>query len=410
MFGISRIGRDEGGNVLAMAGVALPLMIGFVGLATDTIQWTLDKRELQRIADSAALAGAYAIAQDLDPVASAERSIDANNYLEFTSDPEINNAPADGAYEGDDNAITVNLVTRRRLPFSGIFMDVAPQISARATASMLVNGNYCVISLDTGTDVGIVSSGTPTVNLDCGMFANSRAANAVDVNGSSELNTTLVGAVGGLTPNSLYGDAVLIPFAVAQPDPFEDLPTPNVSGCGAKLSVNPGQTKNFSPGCYKGIDIKGTANFSPGTYFVDGSSVSFGSQAIVNGAGVTFVLTSATASSNPSSIATLSINGGATLNLSSPTSGTYSGVLFFQDRRAPKTGTVKINGNSSSVLEGAIYFPSKEIEFTGTSGMTTDCVQLVGFRVKFSGTTTITNECPLNGADAFRGAVIRLVE
>lgn len=410
MFGFSRIGRDEGGNVLAMAGVALPLMIGFVGLATDTIQWTLDKRELQRIADSAALAGAYAIAQNLDPVASAQRSIDSNNYLDLTSDPDIDNAPTDGAYEGDDNAITVNLVTRRRLPFSGIFMDVAPQISARATASMLINGSYCVISLDTGTTAGITSLGNPVVDLDCGIFANSRASNAIEAGGSSVLRTTLVGAVGGLTPSPVYDGATLLPFAVAQPDPFESLSNPTVSGCSPRISLNPGRSASYSPGCYKGINISGEATFQPGTYYVDGGTLSFGSQAVIHGEGVTFVLTSETAQSNPSSIADLSINGTAKMELSSPTSGTYAGVLFYQDRRKPAGGTVKINGTSDSSLEGAIYFPHKEIEFTGTSGMTTDCVQLIGFRVKFSGNTRISNECPLNGADAFRGAVIRLVE
>ena len=51
--------RSKRGNVLAIAGAALPLFIGAAGLATDTIQWTLWKRQLQRAADSAAIAGVY---------------------------------------------------------------------------------------------------------------------------------------------------------------------------------------------------------------------------------------------------------------------------------------------------------------------------------------------------------------
>ncbi len=42
-----------------IAGAALPLVVGAAGLATDTIQWTLWKRQLQRAADSAAIAGVY---------------------------------------------------------------------------------------------------------------------------------------------------------------------------------------------------------------------------------------------------------------------------------------------------------------------------------------------------------------
>ena len=51
--------KDRRGNALVIAGAALPLIVGAAGLANDTIQWTLWKRQLQRAADLAALAGAY---------------------------------------------------------------------------------------------------------------------------------------------------------------------------------------------------------------------------------------------------------------------------------------------------------------------------------------------------------------
>lgn len=42
-----------------IAAATLPLVVGCAGLATDTIQWTLWKRQLQRAADSAAISGVY---------------------------------------------------------------------------------------------------------------------------------------------------------------------------------------------------------------------------------------------------------------------------------------------------------------------------------------------------------------
>jgi uncharacterized membrane protein len=51
--------RNERGNVLILTAAALPLIVGSAGLATDTIQWALWKRQLQRAADSAAIAGTY---------------------------------------------------------------------------------------------------------------------------------------------------------------------------------------------------------------------------------------------------------------------------------------------------------------------------------------------------------------
>ena len=56
---IRKIFRDRKGNALAIAAACMPLVVGAAGLATDTIQWTLWKRQLQRAADSAAFAGVY---------------------------------------------------------------------------------------------------------------------------------------------------------------------------------------------------------------------------------------------------------------------------------------------------------------------------------------------------------------
>ena len=57
---IKRLWRDRRGNALIMAGMTLPIVVGAAGLAVDTIQWTMWKRQLQRAADSAAFAGVYA--------------------------------------------------------------------------------------------------------------------------------------------------------------------------------------------------------------------------------------------------------------------------------------------------------------------------------------------------------------
>ena len=56
---LRKLWRDKRGNALLMAGAALPILVGAAGLANDTIQWTLWKRQLQRAADSAAIAGVY---------------------------------------------------------------------------------------------------------------------------------------------------------------------------------------------------------------------------------------------------------------------------------------------------------------------------------------------------------------
>ena len=130
---------------------------------------------------------------------------------------------------------------------------------------------------------------------------------------------------------------------------------------------------------------------------------------MVNGSGVTFILTYSDPVGHPDRVAQLNLNGGATLNLSAPSSGTYAGVLVYQDRRA-EYGTSHINGNSTTFLRGGWYFPNRQLVFNGNSGMSTTCVQPVARRLRFSGNSNISNSCPLgSGSQAFEASFVRLV-
>lgn len=406
------LGDDRKGNVLAIAAASLPLIIGASALAVDTIHWTIWKRQLQREADSAALAGAFARAQGKDAISAAQSDLSRTNEVTLSAPATIENAPTSGSYAGNSNAVRVTLTTAQSLPFSSLFLGVAPTIGATATAALVSNGNYCAIALDSSTSAGITMQGNATLNFGCGLATNSTAANAVVAGGSSSITATPVSAVGGLTSSSNYvGGTTLLPYSVPQPDPFAALPTPDPSGCTGQVTVQPNASAALTPGCYRGINIKGTATLAAGVYYVDGNSFSLGSQANVSGDGVTIILTSSSAATNPGSIATLSMNGGATVQLTAPTSGTYAGVLFYQDRRASSGSSDTINGNASSKLQGAFYFASQALQFNGTSGMTTDCLQLVGLRLTFTGNTAISNNCPAgSGASSFVGSRVSLVE
>jgi hypothetical protein len=155
------------------------------------------------------------------------------------------------------------------------------------------------------------------------------------------------------------------------------------------------------------MDIKGAVTLPPGVHYIDGGSLNANANASITGHGVTIILTN---SSNPAATGTVDINGGATLNLSAPKSGTYGGVLFYQDPRATLGNVVKINGNSASSIEGAFYFPKATLNFNGNTGMRTECLQLVARRLSFSGNSRVINQCPADGdARAFDASFVRLV-
>lgn len=407
-----RLMENQSGNILMLAAAGMPILIGAAGLATDTVQWTLWKRQIQREADSAALAGAYAVSQGFSASDSATADINRMALVTLTQTPTIENAPTTGSYAGNMQAVRVALQTSRELPFSRLLGINAPTITGEATAAIVTEGTYCLVSLENSTNVGITIQGSATVNLGCGMATNSRASNAVVAGGSSSITATPVAAVGGLSASDSYvSPTTLLPHSFKQSDPYAKLPTPVPTSCSGKVNVNPNATRNLSPGCYRGFDIKGTLNLAPGVYYVDGDSFSANSQAVITGTNVTIVLTSTTAATNPSSIATVNINGGATVNLTSSTSGDFAGVLFYQDRRALDSGTNKINGNSSSSYEGGFYFANQEMLFNGTSGMQTKCIQMVVKRVTFTGNNNVANQCRTDPGSpkAFTVVRVRLV-
>ena len=407
---------DCRGNVLVLSALAMPLMVGAAGLAMDTIQLTQIQRQLQRQADSAALAGALAKAQGASASNAATSSIARDSLVALSQTPVIENAPTIGAYAGNTGAVRVVIESTQSQVFSDMFRNTPATLRVEATAASMTNGNYCVISLEKSAAVGITLQGNAGVDMGCGLATNSKGSPAVNTGGSSTVKVSHVAAVGGLKSSVNYSPAtVLLPYAVPQKDPYASLPAPTVpAGCSAQLNVQPNSVANVSnpsgTACYRGMNIKGTVTFAPGLYIIDGGSVSLGSQAVVNGTGVTFILTSATAASNSGSVATLDMNGGARVNLTATTSGAYAGVLFYQDRRAAAGTTNSVNGNALSNFQGSFYFASQDLSFSGDSGMTTDCVQLVSRRVIFTGNTRIVNQCPVDsGAGSFIGTRVFLV-
>jgi Flp pilus assembly protein TadG len=450
MFNFFRkLWRDRRGNALVIAGAALPLIIGSAGLASDTIQWALWKRQLQRLADSGAEAGVYAIVQgntvdNCSNVATATYSspvaysVKTNNHLPQTPTCTATNPPTVGSYTSDNDAVRVTVSMQRSLSFSSLFLSAAPTITASATATIVPAGKYCAISLINTATTGISAGGNATVNLGCGMITNSTSMNAAIAFGSASVTASPIAAVGGIPASNNWGSGtVLQPFTIAQPDPYANVNPPAASsypnGNCPNLMVQPGVTKStwtagsdykvMSDGslCFGNLTLKGTVTFPSNSVIVlDGGSLSINSGATVNCSGCTFVLSSRTAATNPNSIGSVSMNGSATLNLSAPgTSATapasnYEGLIFYQDRRATScTGSNcnLINGNSSSFLQGGLYFPNQSLQFSGTAGMNTNCLQLVALTLTYTGNSSISNSCPADsGASAFAGKLVRLVE
>ena len=116
--------------------------------------------------------GVYAIASDkavgnctniststyVNPVAYDLRK----NYrvVGITPTCDVTNPPSVGGFTADPQAVRVSLSIQKRLAFSGLFLPSVPTITATSTATIVPSGNYCVISLEDQAVTGINATGS----------------------------------------------------------------------------------------------------------------------------------------------------------------------------------------------------------------------------------------------------------
>lgn len=419
--------RDRRGNVIAIAGAALPLLVGAAGLATDTISWTLWKRELQRAADSAAIAGVYTLTNGASETAATE-AVNHDLTLNQQTGMSLASGYPDIDFLGNSgdmrNRVQVTLGVSRTLPFSSMFMIQTPTIIARATAASVPGpGNPCVRALEnSGSKAGIEITGNAEISMpQCTMHSNSPSTNSAYAKGSAKVYADAVSAVGGIQQSTNWHIGSYNPYAPEIEDPYANVnPDPNDMKCGGQWKTQGSTTKwenavldentdfnnvkdsnghqancfgSLSVGANTTLDLDAKLGTGVKTIYITGGN------AVVQGhlkcTNCTIVLTNKDQSST-ATIGEFKVNADSQINLSAPTGSTekYRGIAIFQDRRAQDSSSAqnKINGNSSSVIQGALYFPNQELDYNGTGNTTAVCTMFVSRRIKFSGNSATSNK------------------
>ncbi|MBT4769655.1 MAG: hypothetical protein HOO00_03905 [Rhodospirillaceae bacterium] len=405
---LSGLSGDRRGVTAIMFALMLPVVVGFIGMGVEVGYWYTSKRNLQGAADAGAVAGVY---ENLNgssaAVAQAQALAEAgrNDYDNTTGAFAYNDPPASGAYTGDANAVQVVLSEPRDLLFSSMYHDGAVTINGSATATLGEGSEACLLALSSTAAKAINASGSTTIDMNgCKVASNSSASNAINMSGGGDLNADCLYTVGGVTGES--SSDCTKEGAPATTDPYSDLTvsdadigTCDFSGPG-NSTYSPGSDSppNMQPGTYcRGLSIGAglTVVMDPGTYYIDGGGFSVAGGASVSGTGVTIILTN----KNGGSYGAVDIAGGAVIDLAAPTSGTYSGILFFQHPDAPysASSTFNFNGGSTMELTGVLYVPNNAIVFSGGNTTTGNCTKIVGLTVDFSGNAEINNSCAGTG-------------
>lgn len=432
---LRKLCQDRRGNALVIAGACLPLVVGAAGLATDTIQWTLWKRQLQRAADSAAIAGVYDREAANGATTTTEATVAHDLTLNLHTWMGLKSGYPQVTYPGNSgqttNQVKVTLAVQQSLPFSSMFMTAAPTIIVNSTAaSVPAGGDACVQAQETDpTKTGVNITGNAGIDMpDCVIYSNSPASNSAAAGGSSNVNADSVATVGGVQQSNNWHVNAYRPYSPPLPDPFANVtPNPADMNCATKTVVQGSkniieevaldETTNLSDypsgtNCFKSLSVGAnqTLTLPPGTYYINGGGAFI--QGNLNCTGCTIVLTNKDPTST--SIGQFKVNSSAEVNLSAPTSGTFRGIAIYQDRRAGDSSPGnKINGNSNSKITGALYFPKQELEYNGTGTSTATCTMFVARRINFSGNSSTSNkfkklsDCSAEGLPS--GGAVRMV-
>ncbi|MCK5295679.1 MAG: hypothetical protein KAJ75_02205, partial [Alphaproteobacteria bacterium] len=351
---------------------------------------------------------------------SADDEAERNDFSGDNGTLVVNNPPTAGQYTGDDEAVEVVITETYPVFFMSVLGSEETQINVRAvatTSNEQMEESACVLALDNTACGAIKVTGNGDITLGgCVLASNSDCDEAIIGQGNGDLNAFSASVVGGTVENGsgeLNFEKPPATGVLPVEDPYADLETPVFAGCDHNnFQVNGNSSTTLSPGVYcDGLHIneKGPTTMNSGVYIIDKGEFRVNAQANVVGEDVTIILTSSTGAD----YATVHINGACDVDLTAPDSGDYSGILFYGDRDSEGTGSVLFNGTANMNLEGALYFPSDEIEFKGNSSSGSSCTQIIGSTVTFTGSSELSHDCEESGTSdihPYESGGISLVE
>jgi hypothetical protein len=364
---------EAAGSLAVMTAIAVPAMIGGLGLAVDFIMHNKIKTELQAAADAAAVAGAreFRVSQtDDSQIVSAAESYAA---YALTGNSEAAHAALQAAnytvkaeVVDESTAVRVDIEEAWTPIFAHFFKAGLTPAKASATARFIGSSNVCVIGLSPKIVGGIRlwNSAQLTAN-GCGVYSNTAEPDGFAVMDSGVLKSTLNCVAGGYSIASARSvDPTPLTDCPPLEDPLKDRPPPAIGGCDYKrLSINSG-TRRLAPGVFcGGLTISGTAKVSlaNGVYVIKDGPLLVTNTATLTADNAGFFLTGL--------FSTVLFTSGTTINLSAPEAGPLAGLLFFEDRATIGVRIHRLGSNNARKMIGTIYMPTSILNIDANAPM-----------------------------------------
>jgi hypothetical protein len=390
--------------LLALA--ALPLFAS-VGASIDFGRAASARAGMQAAVDASALM----MAKDAKVADGTQLAANARSYFDANfQSTEVGNIATTVNTSSTSSGYTVSMSATGSVAtrFMGLMGYSSLNLAVHSNALSNTDGLGCVLSLDAHASGAITGQGSTTVVLNgCSLYDNSDSTTALSVGGSAQITALSVGVVGNLTGASNITTTQGIKTGVGVvSDPYATASFPAFSGCTTQNFTGK-DTVTIGPGVYcGGMKLNANANvtLNAGIYYLDGGDLTVNGGAAMTGTDVTLVFTS----QNKTGFGSVQINGNATISLTAPKTGAMAGIVVFGDRRIPTGTTFKFNGGANQYFGGAVYVPSGATSFSGGASTSTNCTQLIGSTVTFTGNSGFALNCNNYGTKPFSPQVVKL--
>lgn len=373
------------GQTLPLVGIALFVLLGAAGFATDIGYHQYQQRMQQTAADSAALAGAQEKPMG-DAAAAAKQDAATNGFTDNSGGAACDSSAPTGRtcvqvhippqagdpFSSDSSAVEVDITESHATFFEKAFGINTVPVTTKAVATLkTVPSDACVIVLDGSANF----NGSTVTATHCGFVLN-QGANFNGATVSVDSIQCAATCSGGTFTQ-----------ATPQPSAPQSDPCPAISFCShmanpAPTCTNPTNLTKYTDGstiptgCYSGMDLNKASNvvFSCGLYVITGTL-----NARASGKNATPINISQSCGPGGPSGVTFYITGGGSIdmgndniNLTAPTSGDYSqyaageqNVLIYQT--PGDSNTVNLQSATcqtcQSFYSGMIYAPSANLNY-----------------------------------------------
>jgi Flp pilus assembly protein TadG len=391
---LRRFDADERGNVALTTAVVLPILVGAIGMGVTYSMGNSTRDEMQNALDASVLAGVIASNSGGDPITTAGTVFQSN----LSGWAKGNASGIDANYTWNNSILTGQASGTATNLFGGVIGAKTYTIAVNSAATPATTP-ICVLGLN-GQDNGAfdINGSKAVFDASCAVQANSNSKSGMSLEGQPTAKAKKFGVTGGHK-----GDGFSPPpsdGSTKVADPYASIPFPSYSACASTKKPVDISGPTLPPGTYcGGVHIgSATVTLQPGIYVMVGGPFWADGGAVITGDQVTIAFTG--------DGATLRLGGGASMTVTSPTSGTYMNMQFMQDTSDVNThglwASIGGNGGDSAKLQfdGVAYFPDQNFWAFGNSTVIANSPSMAIVADKIwtqgSANVTVTNNNPRN--------------